>query len=43
LTLLEELVLEIPLAARAAPSDYRVYAGFQLSEEQLRYNRGAGN
>jgi hypothetical protein len=40
LTLLEELELEIPLAARGVPSDYRVYVGFQLSEEQLRYNRG---
>jgi hypothetical protein len=46
LVLVEELEQTIPLAPGAAPSDYRVYAGFQLSEEQLRYNRtaaGGGN
>lgn len=39
LRLWEELELVIPAAPGAAPPGHRLYVGFQLSEEQLRYNR----
>ena len=41
LRLSEELELEIPLNRGSAPTGHRIYVGFQLSQEQLRYNRAA--
>ncbi len=41
LRLSEELELVIPLPRGSAPAGHRIYVGFQLSQEQLRYNRAA--
>ncbi len=41
LVILEELEQITPMASGTKPSDYRLYIGFQLSEEQLRHNREA--
>ncbi len=41
LRLPEELELVIPLTRGSAPTGHRIYVGFQLSQEQLRYNRAA--
>ncbi len=41
LRLPEELELVIPLTRGTAPAGHRIYIGFQLSQEQLRYNRAA--
>jgi len=39
LPLAEELELAIPGIANRAAESHRIYVGFQLSQEQLRYNR----
>ena len=41
LRLPEELELVIPLTRGTAATGHRIYIGFQLSQEQLRYNRAA--
>lgn len=41
LPLAEELELQIPGSANRAAESHRIYVGFQLSQEQLRYNRAA--
>ncbi len=35
----EELAPRIPLGSGESPTDYRVYVGFALSQEEMRYNR----
>lgn len=35
----EEIVLELPLAAGESPRNYTVHLGFQLTREQIEYNR----
>ena len=42
LRLWEELELVIPEPPADAPPGHRLYVGFQLSEEQVRYNRSGG-
>ncbi len=39
LGLIEEVRLTIPLARNVKHDEYRIFLGFQLSEEQVRYNR----